>query len=113
MLRIHREAEPYSFFMTSPHSIRKDTSPGTNKNHSNDWNWFHTLSEQKPPVKPESRETNTLHRFSCFLPHGRIREPVDRSRCHRRFSVLDLPRLERLTIPHRTQPSPLKRQRAS
>ncbi len=57
MLRIHRKDEPNSFFMTSPHSIRKDTSPGTNKNHSNHWNWFHTLSEQKPSVKPESRRT--------------------------------------------------------
>jgi len=31
VLRIHRKDKPNSFFMTSPHSIRKDTSPDISK----------------------------------------------------------------------------------
>src|SRR2546427_5837790 len=56
--------------MTSPHSIRRDSGPDTNKNQRMPWNWFHTLTDRKPSVKSESRGTNILHRFSGFLPRG-------------------------------------------
>src|SRR5207245_886147 len=43
-------------------------------NHLNHWNWFHTLSERKPPVKSESSGTNGTHRFSNFLPQAPERQ---------------------------------------
>ena len=65
------------------------------------WNWFHTLTDRKPPVKPDSRETNTLHPFSCFLPVAWIRQPD----CgyHPRFGVLNLRRSKGSTIARRTE----------
>jgi len=37
----------------------------------NRWNWFHTLNEQKVPVKSESWKTTSGHRFFNFLPKPR------------------------------------------
>src|SRR5947207_823475 len=58
-----------SFFMTSPQFERLQPRLAEDT-----WNWFHTLTDRKRHVKPDSHETNILHRFSCFLPTLQIRQ---------------------------------------
>src|SRR6202030_2985549 len=65
-LYIRRKDEPNSFFMAShPTRFEKTPAPIQRKTRYL-WNWFHTLSERRPPVKSESRGTNGAHRFSNF-----------------------------------------------
>jgi hypothetical protein len=90
MLCIHERAEPNIFSMTSPHSIRKDTSPVHSKT-------TETLGTGSTPYLSENplssqilRETNIFYQFSKFLPRDGNQDAVDCWRYYPRFGVLDL-----------------------
>jgi hypothetical protein len=70
MPRIHGKNEP-NFFMTSPHSIRKDSSPGTKKTGDTRGTGSTPYLSENSLSSQILRETNILHLFSKFLSRVR------------------------------------------
>src|SRR5260370_13848662 len=82
-----------------PTRFEKTLAP-VQTNHLNHWNWFHTLSERKPPVKSESRGTNGTHRFSNFLPQAPERQSAGHAGMLRILSLFLSARLSRRRVAY-------------
>jgi hypothetical protein len=59
----------------TPPPTRFEITPDPYEEAIKAWNWFHTLTEEKPAVKSESRKSDRVDWFSNFLPMSKVRWP--------------------------------------